>query len=111
MSVYDLIVQSEPDGIAQYQSECAQMKVYGPCLQCTDDPVELYVQAAVTKKSFYDPIILEIVGTLKAEGINVELSLPTDLKHFGRIMEKVCKLNISPYIFQPCPCLPNLGEY
>ena len=92
MSVYDLIVQSEPDGIAQYQSECAQMKVYGPCLQCTDDPVELYVQAAVTKKSFYDPIILEIVDILKAEGINVELSLPAGLKHFGRIMEKVCKL-------------------
>ena len=104
MSVYDLIVQSEPDGIAQYQSECAQMQVYGPCLQCTDDPVELYVQAAVTKKSFYDPIILEIVGILKAEGINVELSLPTDLKHFGRIMEKVCKLNISPYFSHALVC-------
>jgi hypothetical protein len=55
--------------------------------------VELYIQAAVTKKAYYDPVILEIADILKAEGIDVEVSLPEGLKHFGRIMEKVCKLN------------------
>jgi hypothetical protein len=89
--VYALIAQSEANGIEQYQRERDQIKLWGECVQATADPVELYVQAAGTKKAHYDPIIHDIVDSLAKDGVVVDLSLPQQLKHYGRIMEKVCK--------------------